>query len=161
MWGKKIYMKKISVVLVGGLLLLFAGCGKSSVVGNMSDFQVPAGFVWEGSYATSDDNGQASLTIEKGVMGYDCAITTSDNSFSNIESFEFTSKEDESNGLSYTDGKRSYFEIPDFEKNPEASVINEEIYSDGTGCLYYLGGKLYWVDDKDDYGKNLVFEKLE
>ena len=137
------------------------GCGlKSRVNVSMSDFDTPDSFQWEGTYV-DETTGQVTLTIEKGVMGYECQVNSVDSSMSHLECFQFTAKEDNTKALAYTDGVRSSFDIPDFETNPEGETINEEIYTDGTGCIYYLDGKVYWIDDVDDYGKNYVFYKQE
>lgn len=151
---------KIPVILVSACLFLGA-CGFDTRVNvSMSDFEPPKGFQWEGTYV-DETTGQVTLNIEKGVMGYECQIDSVDSSMSHIESFIFTANEDSIKALAYKDGVRRSFDIPDFETNPKGEIIDEEIYTDGTGCLYYLDGKLYWIDDVEDYGKNYVFAKQE
>lgn len=147
---------KVSAIFLT-ISLLFTGCGVSASSAGIdtSDFKPPSDFSWEGSYMDSKE-GLASLTIDKTAFGYNCTITVLDKSVSHIETFEFTAKEDDM-GLIYKDGSRVYYDIPDFEKNADASTLNETVYKDGTGTLYYSDGIVYWIDEKDDYGKDLEF----
>ncbi len=44
------------------------------------------------------------------------------------------------------------------EESNEELVINE-VYTNGSGNLSVRNGTVHWTDDKEDFGKNLVFEK--
>lgn len=58
-------------------------------------------------------------------------------------------------GIVYTDGCR-YEEHYSDGGNKEQN----EVYSDGSGLIYLKNGKLYWNDDKENAGKDCVFEKV-
>ena len=129
----------------------------------MSVFQTPKDFVWEGSYM-DDEEGLAVLTIakdEKNKKKYKCTVNVPDENITHIDTYEFTAVSGKDAGLSYDDGVRTTYEIPDFEKNPDAHVSSTVAYEDGTGEIYYLNGRLYWIDDKDDSGSGLAFSRQE
>lgn len=155
-------MKKQNWMLIGLsvlLVMMFSSCKKTDETEvDMSAFEPPADFVWEGNYM--DEDGTTTLVIEKaGGKKYHCVINVTDEDVTHIDTYEFTAvKEDV--GLTYENGLHTTFDIPDYESDPQASVTTEEVYSDGTGKLYYLKDHVYWLDDKNDAGSEFAFQKV-
>lgn len=152
--------KKLITGILFSLLLAFSftGC-KEKESETLNDFKPPVSFKWEGNYV--DEEGTTTLTIEKkGGKSYACTVNVVDEEITHIDTYEFTATEDDY-GLSYEDGVHTSFEIPDYEKDPEASTVATETYTDGTGSIYYLEDRLYWSDDKNDAGNGFVFQKVE
>ncbi len=152
------------LLLLSGMLLLSAGCGKKQEQAKDVDltvFQAPADFVWEGSYIDKR-GGLAVLTIEKEKNGgYSASVGVPAEDMSYIRSYEFTLNTSEDGvGLAYTNGTLTTYYLPG-EDQPDLSVTTQENYTDGTGSLYYLDGNLYWIDDKDNAGEMLAFAKSE
>lgn len=136
-------------------------CGKKEEVPDvdMSAFETPAGFQWEGTYM--DANSTTTLSITKdGRKKYTCVINTSDEDITHIDSYEFTAEEADV-GLAYKNGTHTVYNLPDFENDPTGLVDVSEAYTDGTGSIYYLDENLYWIDDVNDAGREYVFRPLE
>ena len=158
--------KRISFLAIGILLAVFmCSCGHAKdeelkTEADLSAFQAPKDFEWEGSYM-DDEEGLAVLSIEKDGEQYKCTVNIPDENITYIDTYEFTASDKGGVGLSYKNGIRTTFEIPDYKKNPDAHVTSEVSYKDGTGEIYYLNGRLYWIDDKDDSGSGLAFSRQE
>ena len=150
---------KIGILLSFLLVLGLTGCKQTEEDSVLSDFKPPSDFEWEGSYMDAD--GTTTLVIEKkSGKKYSCTINVSDEEITHIDTYEFTAEEGE-HGLSYEDGVHTTYNIPDYEENPDASVETSEVYTDGTGTIYYLDGNLYWLDNMNDAGDGYTFEKVE
>ena len=157
--------KRIGIIFAAlAVLTLFSACGKKSTLpeteADMTPFQPPADFNWEGSYI--DRVGDlAVLTIETANNGFLCTICVPDKEITHVEAYEFTAlPADDGLGLSYTDGVRTSYLVP-AEGKADQGVKADEIYTDGTGRLYYLDGSVFWLDEKDDAGTTLIFDKVE
>lgn len=159
------FMKKrfATGTLIGTLLFTvlfsFSACGKSDKADEvLKDFEPPFNYKWEGHYVDEDET--TTLVIEKkSGKKYQCVISTTDESVTHIDTYEFTA-EKKDYGLVYENGVHTTYDIPDFENTPDASVETSEVYSDGTGSIYYLDEHLYWLDDKNDAGSEYVFSKV-
>ena len=164
------YMKKqviIIVCVVAAVALLIVGYlifqkhknqqNKNGGSGESSDvvFQLPEGFEWEGSYVDAV-SGYAVLTIERSKDLYLCsvAVPTSDISYVNTYTFEAVKSKD-GNSLVYTGGIHTEYLIPDLDS--DAEMTTTEIYTDGTGEIYYYNGYIFWIDDKDSAGREFLF----
>ncbi|MCR5654179.1 MAG: hypothetical protein K6G07_00845 [Lachnospiraceae bacterium] len=145
------------------LLALLTGCGKKNDVNvDMSEFTPPEDFVWEGSYLDAVD-GQVVMTIEKSGSKYICSIGVPATDMSHIDSYTFTAKKaKDTQGLEYTKGVHTSFDLPSLSGNEavmDSGLSTQEIYTDGTGSIYYLEGALYWIDDKENAGAPYQFVK--
>ncbi len=152
-------------LLLAALMLFPAGCGfqkkEEARDVNLSVFQAPSDFVWEGSYIDSR-GGLAVLTIEKEQKGgYSASVGVPSEDMSYIRTYEFTlNTADDGVGMSYSNGTLTTYYLPG-DDNPEASVTTQENYQNGTGSIYYLEGNLYWIDDVDNAGEMFAFAKSE
>ena len=144
-------------------LMLLSACEKKKTDDSgveLAAFTPPSDFVWEGSYIDRVD-GLAVLTVEREGNGYHCYINVPDQAITHIESYEFNASPAEDGlGLAYTAGTRTSYTMPP-ENNPSQGVTTTDIYSDGTGRIYYLNGSVFWLDEKDDNGTGLIFERVE
>jgi len=165
---KKIkHMKKTglmaAVLVLGGvgLLLPLTGCGKKASTDlDLSSFETPDGFEWTGEYM-DDTYGQAVLNITEDGKKYSCMISVPNKDLSHIDTYQFTAEVSEDGmGLAYTGGSMTSMDLPDFAKNPDAEMITTDVYSDGSGAIYYLDGYLYWLDDVNEAGNGLSFRRL-
>ncbi len=122
-------------------------------------FTPPEGFDWEGSYIDSIGE-TAVLTIEKAGDKYLCSVSipSSDVSYINTYVFEAVNSKD-SIGLSYENCTHTEYLIPDADS--DLGVTTNELYTDGTGVLYYYKDRVFWLDDKDSAGEGLAFLKQE
>ena len=157
---KKLYLLTICILSAAAL----CACGQTKKdelkpEADLTAFETPKDFEWEGSYM-DDEEGLAVLVIEKDGKKYKCTVNVPDENITYIDTYEFTASEGDV-GLSYKDGVRTTFEIPDYKKDPDAHVASTEAYNDGTGEIYYLNGRLYWIDDKDDSGSGFAFSRQE
>lgn len=152
------------IIAALAMLTLFSACGKKSTLpeteADMTPFQPPADFNWEGSYI--DRVGDlAVLTVEQTGSGFLCTICVPDREITHVEAYEFTAKpSDDGLGLSYTGGVRTSYLVP-AEGKTDQGVKADEIYTDGTGRLYYLDGSVFWLDEKEDAGSSLIFDRVE
>ncbi|MCR5054118.1 MAG: hypothetical protein K6A69_04680 [Lachnospiraceae bacterium] len=157
-------MKKSFYVLLTALILgafSVTACGVQKPEVDMSDFAIPEDFTWEGSYIDSVV-GQAVLTIEKSGRDYHVSIGVPNSDMSHMDTYEFEATYDkQSYGLVYKNGVRTTYDLPDYTKENPGSLISSEVYTDGTGAIYYINGSLVWSDDKDDAGANFSFRDLE
>ncbi len=154
-------MRKIAtlVLVITLLAAVFAGCGnKTSEENDTSAFQTPEDFEWEGSYI-DEEGGMAVLTISKSGKKYECIIDVPDKDVTHIDSYTFTAVEDDA-GLIYEDCICTSFDIPDYE-DEEDVLVSDEVYTNGTGSLYYVDGYVYWLDDENNAGENFVFVKQD
>ncbi len=155
-------MKKKRIV-VGALLcalmmLPLTACNQNKD-SDLSDFKTPVGYKWEGSYV--EENGTTTMVIEKkSGKKYNCTVNITDEEITHMDTYEFTAVKDDY-GLTYEDGVHTTYEIPDYEKDPEASVTTNEVYKNGTGSIYYLDGYVYWIDDVNNAGTDYAFKKTE
>ena len=158
--------KKRTHLFVAALMsvALLSACQKNKPAepteADLVPFTPPADFEWEGSYLDRV-NDLAVLTIEKDGNAYNCTVSVPDQAITHIESYEFkASAASDGLGLSYTGGVRTSYLLPSEDK-PDAGVTTQEVYTDGTGRIYYLDGEVYWMDDKDNAGNTFIFEKVE
>jgi len=156
-------MKKRVVFLITAAVLslsfIFSACSnKVSDENDISAFSYPDDFEWEGTYM-DEEEGMAVLTVTKNGKKYDCTIDIPDKDVTHIDSYEFTAVEDEA-GLSYENGVCISYDLPDYE-DEDAALITDEVYTDGTGSLYYVDGYVYWLDDKNDAGATYMFAKQD
>ena len=145
------------------MLTLLSACEKkASETGevDMAPFTPPSDFVWEGSYIDRV-NELAVLTIERQGNGYHCFINIPDEAITHIESYEFNAVPAQDGlGLEYTAGTRTSYLMPPADDTAQG-VTTTEVYSDGSGRVYYLEGSVFWLDEKDDNGTGLIFERVE
>lgn len=158
-------MKKLRIILMVCVLCtvgLMTGCGKKdSMDVDLSAFETPDGFEWEGIYI-DDREGQAVLSIEQDGKQYTCMISVPNSDVSHIDTYQFSAgASDDGMGLAYTDGSMTSMDLPDFAKNPDGEIMTSEVYSDGTGAIYYLDGYLQWLDDVNNAGGLYAFRKLD
>lgn len=152
--------KKITAgVLLCILMMLSITSCKDKTDADLSAFQPPVNYKWEGNYV--DENGTATLVIEKkSGKKYACTINVTDEEMTHIDTYEFTAVKDDY-GLSYEDGVHTSYDIPDYETDPDASVTSDEVYTNGTGSIYYLEEYVYWLDEKSDAGSEFAFTKTD
>ncbi len=159
---KKLLFSLLSLMLAVGMI---SGCTKQEEVPeevDLSGFQTPEGFVWEGTYIDTVE-GLAVMTLEKSGNGYAGSVSVPAADMSYIRTCTFTATpEEDGTGLAYSDGELTAYYLPaDDAENPE--VTTETVYTGGTGSVFYLDDKIYWLDDKDTNGAstNLIFRKQE
>lgn len=151
------------IVMTVLALTLLSGCGKKTDTNvDLSDFTPPKDFVWEGSYVDAVE-GRAVLTITKNGTKYLCSIGVPSSDMSHIDSYTFTAKKSkDTQGLEYKSGVHTSFDLPDISQNTAGEgedLTTREIYTDGTGAVYYLEDALYWIDDKENAGEVFSFVK--
>lgn len=158
-------MKKRALPLILPLIftLIFSACASSGSddenAADMSAFEPPSDFEWDGSYI-DETSGLVMMDIMKDGRKYRCTINVPDAGITHISSYTFTAKKGDL-GLSYEDGTYGTYDLPDFEKNPDAEVSYDEVYTDGSGSIYYLNDRLYWIDDKNDAGAGMAFKRID
>ncbi len=160
---KKLLFSLLSVMLS---VAMISGCTKQEEKVpeevDLSGFETPEGFVWEGTYIDTVE-GLAVMTLEKSGDSYVGSVSVPASDMSYIRTCTFTAKpEEDGTGLAYKDGELTAYYLPaDDDENPE--VTTETVYTGGTGSVFYLDDKIYWMDDKDTNGSstNLVFRKQE
>lgn len=148
-------------ILIVGMILSLTGCSKKSSADlDLSSFETPDGFEWAGEYM-DDTYGQAVLSITEDGKKYSCMISVPNKDLSHIDTYQFTAEVSEDGmGLAYTGGTMTSMDLPDFSKNPDAEMVTTDVYSDGSGAIYYLDGYLYWLDDVNEAGNGLSFRRL-
>ena len=143
--------------------LVLSSCQKKSAqdeAADMAAFTPPGGFQWEGTYLDSIGD-LAVLNIERDNNAYYCSISIPDQDITYIESYEFKAVPAEDGlGLLYTGGVHTSYQLPAAGKE-DSGVITRDIYDDGTGRIYYLDGNVFWLDEKDNAGSSLIFERVE
>ena len=159
---KNIRRTLVILTAIAGLSLLSA-CEKKKQDEpevDMAPFTPPTDFKWEGNYLDSV-NELAVLTVELDGTGYNCYINSPDPGITHIDSYSFHAVPAEDGlGLSYTAGTHTVYELPSGD-NADAGVTTTEIYSDGTGRIYYLDGEVFWLDEKDNNGSGFIFERVD
>lgn len=157
--------KKRPVFILTAMIMvsLLSACQKNDsdiAKEDMAPFTPPTDFQWEGTYIDSV-NELAVLSIELADNGFFCTISVPDKDITNIQSYEFTAKPAEDGlGLEYTAGSHTSYLLPPAE-NMSNGVTTTEVYSDGTGRIYYLDGNVFWMDEKDNAGSGFIFERVE
>ena len=150
----------LGVILAGVLVYVTMKkktVGKSEI--DMSEFALPDGETWEGSYIDSID-ALAVLTITRNGDDYICSIGIPSEDMSYIDSYEFVAgTASDGVGLSYTGGVHTQYLISNTEG--AEGVMDTQRYEDGTGALYYYDGAVIWVDDVNNAGLGFLFEKQE
>ncbi len=145
------------------LVSLLSACQKKNEIPEQVDmvpFTPPNDFEWEGTYIDSV-NELAVLTVETASDGFLCTISVPDKDITNIQSYEFTAKPaDDGLGIAYTEGSHTTYLMPS-EGNTSSGVTTTEVYTDGSGRLYYLEGNVFWMDEKDNAGSGFIFERVE
>ena len=77
-----------------------------------------------------------------------------------VDSYEFVARPAADGvGLAYENGTHIQYLISDSESS--VGVVDTELYSDGSGSLYYYKGAVLWVDNVADAGSGYLFEKQE
>ncbi len=131
--------------------------GKSEI--DMSEFALPDGATWEGSYIDRIDS-LAVLTITRKGNDYLCSVGIPSDDMSFVDSYEFVARPAADGvGLAYENGTHIQYLISDSESS--VGVVDTELYSDGSGSLYYYKGAVLWVDNVADAGSGYLFEKQE
>lgn len=156
MKNKVLIIALLCILIISSL----SSCKKKEEVNvDLSDFQPPANYQWEGNYL--DEDGTTTLVIEKiNKKKYHCVINVSDEEITHMDTYEFTAVKDDI-GLSYENGVHTTFDLPDFESDPDGAVETAEVYTDGTGSINYLNEHLYWMDNKNSAGSDFAFTKIE
>lgn len=160
---KKNIRRTLIILTATTCFSLLSACGKKTQeepVVDMVPFTPPADFKWEGNYIDSV-NELAVLTIELDSTGYMCYVNSPDPGITHIDNYSFHAVPAEDGlGLIYTAGTHTAYELPSGDADT-SGVTTTEIYSDGTGRIYYLDGEVFWLDEKDNNGSAFIFERVE
>ena len=145
-------------LILAGVLIYFTlrkKTVKQSEV-DMSEFALPDGVSWEGSYIDRIDS-LAVLTISRNGDEYSCSVGIPSEDMSYIDSYEFVATPaSDGIGLSYEGGIHTQYLI-----SGESGTNATQRYTDGTGALYYYNGAVLWIDDVNNAGSGYLFEKQE
>lgn len=158
----KKYKRPVFILTAMIMITLLSACQNNQGAPSLEDmapFTPPTDFQWEGTYIDSV-NELAVLSIELANNGYLCTISVPDKDITNIRSYEFTAKPAEDGlGLEYTEGIHTSYLLPSTE-NMANGVTTTEVYTDGTGRIYYLDGNVFWLDEKENAGSSFIFERV-
>lgn len=160
---KKNNIRTLIILTATACLSLLSACGKKTQeepAVDMAPFTPPTDFKWEGSYIDSV-NELAVLTVELDSSGYLCSISIPDEAITHIDSYTFhAAPAQDGLGLEYTAGSHTSYQLPADDKIDQG-VTTTDVYSDGTGRIYYLDGNVFWLDEKDNKGVGFIFERVE
>lgn len=148
-------------IILAGVLIYFTMKKKTvkQAEVDMSEFRLPDGAVWEGSYIDRIES-LAVLTITKNGDEYVCSIGIPSEDMSYIDSYEFVAGPAKDGvGLSYEDGIHTQYLISG--ASGADGVMGTQRYNNGTGGLYYYDGAVLWVDDINNAGSGYLFVKQE
>lgn len=119
-------------------------------------------YLWEGEYVDTVGY-QTSMSVEKSSRKgfYDITVCMGEENSSDLIFWEFVAYYDkESNTLVYSEASREDWIHPEAADGEEAGeLVIEKVYVNGTGHLEVNRGLVTWKDDKEDFGKGMVFEK--
>ncbi len=99
---------------------------------------------------------KGTMTIGKDGTAYTISITYAESEDA-VSMWKMTAAYDKyRKALVYRDGIRSDYVMASSEEESERN----EVYTGGSGFVYLASGSVYWVDDKEDMGAGLLFNKL-
>lgn len=159
----KISKRSVAYLPAMVMLMLLSACQNKNELPaevDMAPFTPPTDFKWEGTYIDSV-NELAVLSVETAGNGFLCTVSVPDKDITNIQSYEFTAQPaDDGLGILYSGGTHTTYLLPSAE-NMGNGVSTTEVYTDGSGRLYYLDGNVFWMDEKDNAGAGFIFERIE
>lgn len=98
-----------------------------------------------------DDSGKIFLDIWRDDAGVWYGSISREDSLDAVTFWDFSGRADQ-NVFSYQNAVKTYAVY-----DSEGESQDTEYYSDGTGKITYKDGNLYWQDDKEDAGADLIF----
>lgn len=110
-----------------------------------------------------------SMTIEKDGSAYNIEITFSEDD-SAISVWKMSATYDKARkALSYADATRTDYDFQSEDgstdttstDDTESTTGQNDAYTDGSGYIYMANDNLFWIDQKDDMGAGLMFQKIE
>ncbi len=132
----------------------------STQKGTMTIARQGSGYEISVTYADSDDTmttwGMTAVydKARKALYYYDCTKTDYVFTETPTDSEQVAAAED-----AIEEATGEAVELPKTET--QSSVDQSTAYTDGTGYIYMSSENFYWIDDKEDMGNGLLFQKVE